>query len=77
MTTLSELVHEGKRRRVTFVNKKGKPILELSLIWTVIIAVAAPQVALLVLILALLEVLDVSLSEQEAGPNKGEGLKPG
>jgi len=67
MATLSELIDEGKQRRVTFYNKNGKQLLELSLLWTVIIAFAAPQAALLVLVLALLEILDVKVDEKQLG----------
>ncbi|MCA9938041.1 MAG: DUF4342 domain-containing protein [Anaerolineales bacterium] len=66
MTTLSELVNEGKERRITFYNKKdGRKLLELSLLWTVIIALAAPQAALLVLLLVLLDVLDVRMDDRQ------------
>lgn len=65
MATLSELIDEGKQHRVTFYNKDGKQLVQLSLLWTVIIAFAAPQLALLVLLLALLEILDVKMDEKQ------------
>jgi hypothetical protein len=59
MSTLSELIDAGKQHRLTFTNKDGKPLLELSLLWAVIIAVAAPQALLLVIVLALLDLIRV------------------
>lgn len=67
MTTLSELIEAGKRRRVTFTNKDGKPLLDLSLLWAVIIAFAAPQALLLVIVLALLELIHVELDGKRLG----------
>ena len=59
MSSLSELIAAGKQHRVTFANKEGKSLLDLSLLWAVIIAVAAPQALLLVVVLDLLEVIYV------------------
>lgn len=67
MTTLSELIEAGKRRRVTFTNKDGKPLLDLSLLWAVIIAFAAPQALLLVIVLAFLELIHVELDGKRLG----------
>ena len=67
MTTLHELIEEGKQRRVTYCNKDGRQLLELSLLWTVIIAFAAPQLALIVLFLALLDVLKIKIDEKDLG----------
>lgn len=67
MTTLRELIDEGKQHRVTFTNKDGKPLLELSLLWAVIIAFAAPQALLLVVVLAFLELIHVELDGKRLG----------
>ncbi|NIP54555.1 MAG: DUF4342 domain-containing protein [Gammaproteobacteria bacterium] len=67
MSTLSELIDEGKKRKVTFFNKDDKQLLELSLLWAVIIAFGAPQLALLVLLLVLLEILNVKVDEKQLG----------
>lgn len=67
MSTLSELIDTGKQHRVTFTNKDGKPLLDLSLLWTVIISLAAPQALLLVVVLALLELIYVELDGKRLG----------
>lgn len=72
MSTISELIAEGKRHRVTFTNKDGKPLLELSLLWAVIIAVAAPQALLLVVVLALLDLIHVELDGKRLGHTQHE-----
>lgn len=59
MTTLSELIDQGKRHHITLKNKAGKQLLKLALLWTVVIVVAAPQAGVLVLVLALLDVIVV------------------
>jgi hypothetical protein len=67
MSTLSELIDTGKQHRVTFTNKEGKQLLELSLLWTVIISFAAPQALLLIIVLALLELIHVELDGKRLG----------
>lgn len=82
MSNLSDLIDAGKQRRVTFTNSDGKPLLELSLLWAVIIAFAAPQALLLVIVLALLDVIHVELdgkrlgvAQHEKGPDTGNHIK--
>ncbi len=67
MSTLSDLIDTGKQHRVTFTNRDGKPLLDLSLLWTVIISLAAPQALLLAIVLALLEVIHVELDGKRLG----------
>lgn len=59
MSTLSELIEEGKRHRVTLKNKKGKPLIDISLLLTIILALGAPQLLLAVLVGMVFEILDV------------------
>ena len=59
MTTLSELIREGKQHSVALTNRKGETLIELSLLWAVIVTLAAPQLLLVVLIGGLLELIDV------------------
>jgi hypothetical protein len=61
MSTLSELIEKGKQHQVTISNDKGKPIFDLSVLWAVIISVAAPQAFFLVVLLALLGVIQVAV----------------
>jgi hypothetical protein len=65
MSTLSELIAEGKKRRVVLKNQKGKPLINISLLLAVILIVAAPQLLLCVLILVLLEIIDVEYDGKE------------
>lgn len=67
MSTLSDLIDAGKQHRVTFTNMAGKPLLDLSLLWAVIIAFAAPQALLLVIVLDLLDVIYVELDGKRLG----------
>ncbi len=67
MATVSELIDAGKQHRVTLTNADGKPLLDLALIWAVLIALAAPQALVLVLVLALLELIHVELDGQRLG----------
>jgi hypothetical protein len=72
MATLSELIAAGKRHHVTFTNKDGKRLLELSALWAVIIAFAAPQALLLTIVLALLELIHVELDGEQLGLAKSK-----
>lgn len=67
MSMLNELIAAGKRHRVALTSKKGKPLFELSLLWAVIIGVAAPQALLLTFVLVLLEVIHVEFDGQRLG----------
>lgn len=68
MSSLSDLIADGKRHRVSFTNKEGKSLLELSALWAVIIALAAPHALLLVILLAFLEVIYVEVDGKRLGP---------
>lgn len=72
MATLSELIAAGKQHQVTFTNRDGKTLLKLSALWAVIIAVAAPQALLLVIVLALIEVIHVELDGERLGLAQNE-----
>jgi len=67
MTTLSELIGEGKRHRVSLTNQKGKPLINISLLLALILIVAAPQLLLAVLVGVALEIIDVEFDGQELG----------
>lgn len=67
MSTLSELIEAGKQHHVAFTNKEGKRLLELSLLWAMIIAFAAPQALLLVGVLALLDIIYVEYDGKRIG----------
>ena len=67
MSTFSELIDAGKEHRVTFRGKEGKRLLELSVLWAVLIAVAAPQALLVVILLAWLELISVELDGKPVG----------
>jgi|GEM_PF-2976142 len=67
MSTLQELIDEGKRHTVTFKNRAGGTLLELSLLWTVIIAIAAPQLLPLLAILFLLDVIKIEYDDRAIG----------
>jgi hypothetical protein len=62
---LKDLIEEGKRHRIVIKNENGKTLVELAAIWAVIIALAAPQLAVLVLVGALLNVVTVTFKEVE------------
>ena len=64
MSTLSELIEEGKRHRVSLKNQKGKPLINISLLLAVILVIAAPQLLLAVLIGVMLEIIDVEYDGQ-------------
>ena len=59
MSNLGEIIEEGKRHRVTLKNQKGKPLIDISLVLALILIIAAPQLLLVVLIGAALEIIDV------------------
>ncbi len=59
MTEPKDLLKEAKRHRIFITNADGKRLIELSLIWAAFITLVAPQLTVLVLILALLDVISV------------------
>jgi len=67
MSTLGELIKEGKRHRVSIKNQKGKPLINISLLLAVILVIAAPPLLLAVLIGVVLEIIDVEYDGQELG----------
>ncbi len=70
MSTVSDLIDAGKQHQVSFSNKDGKPLLELSLLWTVIVSFAAPPALVLVIVLALLELIHVELDGKRIAPKQ-------
>jgi len=67
MSTLSEIVEEGRRHRVSFKNHNGKPLINISLLLAMILAIAAPQLLLVVLVGVALELIDVEFDGQKLG----------
>ena len=67
MSTLGELIKEGKRHHVSIKNQKGKPLINISLLLAVILVIAAPPLLLAVLIGVVLEIVDVEYDGQELG----------
>jgi hypothetical protein len=67
MSTLGELIKEGKRHRVSIKNQKGKPLINISLLLAAILVIAAPPLLLAVLIGVALEIIDVEYDGQELG----------
>ena len=65
MSTLSELVKESKRHRVSLKNHKGKPLINISLLLALILVIAAPQLLLVVLLGVALELIDVEFDDQK------------
>jgi hypothetical protein len=65
MSTLGELVQEAKRHRVSLRNQKGKPLINISLLLALILAIAAPQLLLVVLVGVALEIIDVEYDGQK------------
>lgn len=65
MSNLSELIEEGKRHRVSLKNKKGKPLIDISLLLAMILIIAAPQLLLVVLICVALELIDIEFDGRE------------
>ena len=57
MTKLSELIDESRQHYVTIKGSRGNTWLELSLLWAVLIALAAPQALLLAAVLYLVDVI--------------------
>ena len=55
MPTLSEMIAESKKHDVAVSKKNGQPIVKLSLFITLIITIAAPQLFVVVLLCALLD----------------------
>ena len=67
MSILSELIEEGNRHRLTLKNRKGKTLINISLLLAVILVIAAPQLMLAVLIGVVLEMFDVEYDGQALG----------
>jgi len=67
MSKLSELIVEGKRHRVSLKNQKGKTLINISLLLTLILVIVAPQLLLAVLIGVALEIIDVEYDGRELG----------
>lgn len=65
MSTLSEMVKEAKRHRVSLKNHKGKPLINISLLLAIILVIAAPQLLLVVLVCVALELIDVEFDSQK------------
>lgn len=72
MSRLSELIEEGKRNDVALLNQQGKSLIKLPLIWAVIIAVAAPQLVVVLIIAVLLEILDLEYDGRLLGQKAEE-----
>jgi hypothetical protein len=76
MPKLETLIAEAKSHKVTFKNSEGKTWFELSLLWTLIIAAAQPQLLFLALVLYLIDVLEVEYDGSSlAHRDGGAGLK--
>jgi len=67
MSTMSELIQEGKLHRITLKNRNGKTLISISLLWAVILVIAAPQLLLVVLISLALDLVDIEYDGQELG----------
>lgn len=65
MSALGEFVQEAKRHRVSLRNQKGKPLITISLLVALILAIAAPQLLLAVLVGVALEIIDVEYDGQK------------
>ena len=63
MDKIRELLAEGKRRRVILKSRQEKTIVELSLTWAVLITLAAPQVAVIIAIAVLLEIISLTFAK--------------
>jgi predicted DNA-binding ribbon-helix-helix protein len=59
MTKLSELIDITQSHLVTIKGSSGKILLELSLFWALLIAIAAPQALLLAALLYLVDVIEI------------------
>lgn len=80
MSKLSELIDEAKKHQVTFVNAQEKQLVEFSLLLTIILAIAMPQLSVLVLLLAVFEVIGIHLDGRPltlAEWQKGKPQEPG
>ena len=67
MSTIEELLSEAKSHRFIIRNKHGKTLIDLKVIWGLVIAFGAPQMAALVVVGALLGVLSVEVKEINDG----------
>jgi hypothetical protein len=67
MSSLGELVEESKKHRVVLKNKKGKPLIDISLLLALILSVGAPQLLLVVLICMAFDMIDVEYDGREVG----------
>ena len=57
-----------KCHRVTLKNRRGKTLIDLALIWAIIIALAAPELAACVLVAVLLEFISIDVREVSPDP---------
>lgn len=80
MSKLGEMTDEAKKHQVTFVDSQGKRLVEFSLLLTIILAIATPQLSVLVLFLAVFEVIGIQLDGRPltlAEWQKGKPQEPG
>lgn len=59
MSNVNEAIETGQRHYVTIRNRQGKQLIKLSLLWTLLIVIAAPQLLLVVLFAVLLDLITV------------------
>jgi hypothetical protein len=67
MAQITDLVEEGKRHRLFITKKQGKRLVELPVIWAAIVGLIVHQLAVLVAIGALLDIVSVGIEEIEPG----------
>ena len=65
MAQMWDLLNEGKRHNVIIENQEGKQLIRLAAIWALVITLVAPQLTLLVIICALLEIVKVGIEQDE------------
>jgi hypothetical protein len=65
MAQIRDLLNEGKRYRIIIENTEGKQLIQLAAIWALVITLVAPQLTLLVVLGALLEIVKVGIEEVE------------
>jgi hypothetical protein len=74
MAQIRDLLNEGKRYRIIIENTEGKQLIQLAAIWALVITLVAPQLTLLVVLGALLEIVKVGFEEVETDqPSSTEG----
>jgi hypothetical protein len=65
MAQIRDLLNEGNRHRVIIEDREGKQLIQLAAIWALVITLVAPQLTLLVVLGALLEIVKVAIEEVE------------